>query len=144
MSRLNCLQKQDRIKKIFLKLSSQEAKYHYIIEIGRKTAPMPVCDQTEERLVLGCQSLLYLKVECDHGRLCLQVSSNALISAGLASLLIQVYQGESPETVFECPPLFLKEIGLLSLLSPSRSNGVKSLYQQLQRECLRLIEEKCP
>jgi cysteine desulfuration protein SufE len=92
--------------------------------------------------VPGCQSLLYLKIECKEGLLSLQASSDALISAGLAQLLIQVYDGEPTEAVFKCPPLFLKEIGLLEALSPSRANGLKSLYKKLQNESLKFLVSK--
>lgn len=140
MAHLSCLNKQNDIKETFSHLKSQEEKYHYIIEMGRKAPKMPLSDQTEDRLVVGCQSLLYLQTKCNQNCLSLQVGSNALISAGLAHLLIQVYNGEPPLAVFECPPLFLKEIGLFNLLSPSRSNGLKALYQKLQKDCLQFLK----
>ena len=137
-----CLKKQNLLKESFNALKSQEEKYHRIIELGQAAPPMHPHDQVKENLVAGCQSLLHLKVECTKGLLALQASSDALISAGLAQLLIKVYDGESPEAVFKCPPLFIKEIGLIEALSPSRANGLKSLYQKLQQESLKYLVSK--
>ncbi len=138
----SCIEKQNLLKESFYPFNSQEEKYQLIIELGQAAPPMSPDDQVEENLVAGCQSLLYLKVECVGGLLALQATSDALISAGLAQLLIQTYDGESPEAVFKCPPLFLKEIGLFEALSPSRSNGLKSLYQKLQKESLKFLVSK--
>ncbi len=142
MEYVSCLKKQSLLKETFLALKSQEEKYHRVIEFGQAAPPMPPQDQLEENLVTGCQSRLYLKVECKKGRLALQASSDALISAGLAQLLIQIYDGEPPEAVFKCPPLFLKEIGLIEALSSSRASGLKSLYQKLQQESLKYLVSK--
>lgn len=138
----SCLDKQEQIKKRFLSLKSQDERYQKIIELGQKAPKMTLEDQVEENLVPGCQSLLYLKIRCHEGKLSLQTSSDALISAGLAQLLVQTYNGEPPEAVFRCPPHFLKEIGLLESLSPSRANGLKSLYQKLQKESLKFLVSK--
>ncbi|MDJ0651618.1 MAG: SufE family protein [Simkaniaceae bacterium] len=137
-----CLDKQKKIKKHFLSLTSQEERYQKIIELGQNAPKMATEDQVEENLVAGCQSLLYLKIRCQKGKLSLQTSSNALISAGLAQLLVQIYNGESPEAIFTHPPHFFKEIGLLESLSPSRANGLKSLYQKLQKESLKFLVSK--
>lgn len=138
----SCLNKQERIKKRFLALKSQEERYKKIIELGQKAPKMAIKDQKKDCLVPGCQSLLYLKVQSFEGKLSLQTSSDALISAGLAQLLVEAYSGEPPEAVFHCPPHFLKEMGLLESLSPSRASGLKSLYQKLQKECLKFLVSK--
>ena len=100
---------------------------------------MPMSDRLDDRLVQGCQSQLYLKVTCDNQLLDISTYSDALISSGLAYLISFVYSNEPPEAVFKCPPLFIKEIGLLTLLSPSRSNGLSQLYKKLQQETLKWI-----
>ncbi len=135
----SCLEKQARLKKVFSTLKTWEERYSHVIEMGRALPSIAKEDQVEENRVKGCQSTLYLKVDCIDGHLKLQASSDALISAGLASLLIEVYNGEPPEVVTQCPPLFLKEISLLDALSPGRANGLKSLYQKLQQECLKWL-----
>lgn len=135
----NCLEKQCKFLETFSSLSTQEEKYHHVIELGRSATPMALEDQTENHLVQGCQSLLYLKVACTNKKLLISTHSDALISAGLAFLLTQVYNEEPPEAVFKCPPTFIKEMGLLSVLSPSRANGLNSLYQKLQKESLKWL-----
>lgn len=135
-----CLAKQEQIKKKFSNFNSADEKYQHIIERGRNLPTMSEEDRIEKNRVRGCQSLLFLRVECIEGALRIAVHSDALISAGLAALLIEVYQGESPEAVIKCPPLFLREIGLLESLTPSRANGLKSLYQKLQEESLKFLK----
>jgi cysteine desulfuration protein SufE len=135
----SCLEKQSRLKKIFDALPSKEERYNKIIQLGRSSPRMSKEDQKEEYRVPGCQSLLYLKVTSIHGVLSIQTTSDALISAGLAQLLVEVYDGEPPLAVTHCPPLFLKELGILEALSPSRANGLKSLYQKLQKESLKFL-----
>ena len=142
MKFLSCLDKQKQIKKSFLSLKTQEERYKKIIEFGQKAPKMAAQNQVEENLVPGCQSLLYLKVQNHQGKLSIETSSNALISAGLAQLLVQTYDGEPPEAILHCPPHFLKELGLLESLSPSRANGLKSLYQKLQKESLKFLASK--
>ncbi|MBF5059019.1 SufE family protein [Candidatus Neptunochlamydia vexilliferae] len=139
MSTQSCLEKQAELKKVFSTLKSWEERYNHVIKMGRSLPPIAKEDQIEENRVKGCQSTLYLKVSCVDGRLKLQASSDALISAGLASLITYVYNGELPRAVLECPPLFLKEIALLDALSPGRAIGLKSLYQKLQQECLKWL-----
>jgi cysteine desulfuration protein SufE len=135
----SCLEKQFRLKKNFDSLSSKEERYNKIIQLGQSAPRMSKEDQKEEYRVPGCQSLLYLKVTLINGLLSIQTTSDALISAGLARLLVEVYDGQPPLAVIHCPPLFLKELGILEALSPSRANGLKSLYQKLQKESLRLL-----
>lgn len=135
----SCLDKQSHLQKIFEALPSKEARYEKIIEMGRSAPKMAKDDQSDERLVPGCQSLLYLKVECKEGKLQIQTASDALISAGLAQLLVRIYDGESPLAVIKCPPLFLQKLGILETLSPNRANGLKSLYQKLQNESLKFL-----
>ena len=136
----SCLDKQDALKSAFSSLSTQEEKYHRVIEMGRETVQLPANEHLDEYIVQGCQSLLYLKVECIDHQLVLSTYSDALISSGLASILISIYQNEPPEAVFKCPPTVLKSIGLLSALSPSRANGLKSLFQKLQKDAVKWLK----
>ncbi len=135
----SCLDKQNRFLEIFSAFSTQEEKYNHVIALGRASPPMPTKDHIKEYLVQGCQSLLYLKVTGSNSRIQVSTHSDALISSGLAYLLTHVYDGEPPEAVFKCPPTFLKEMGLLDALSPSRANGLNSLYQKLQKDSLKWL-----
>jgi cysteine desulfuration protein SufE len=82
---------------------------------------------------------MYLEAKLDHEKLILNADSEALISKGLAALLIYVYSEETPTTVANCPPSFIQEIGLTSSLSPARSNGLASLYHKMRQEALKYL-----
>ena len=130
----SCLKNQREIQALLP--DSQEEMYAKIIELGRTLPLYPESAKTEHHLVKGCQSRLYLLTEQKEEKLYFQTCSDALISAGLAALLLKIYNGESPEAVVRCPPHVLKEIGLFRILSPGRSNGMKSLYQKMQQEAM--------
>lgn len=82
---------------------------------------------------------MYLHSYLDNNKMHFSAYSEALISAGLAALLIAVYDGEGPEIVLKCPPLFLETIGIHSSLSPSRANGLSSLFLKMKQESLRCL-----
>jgi cysteine desulfuration protein SufE len=130
-----CQEKQDRLKAMFTSLSPEE-KYQKIIELGRQLPPFNPAAKTPSNLVLGCQSLMHLETRSEDGRLFFNADSEALISKGLAALLIAIYSGEEPHTIAECPPSFIVKIGLQAALSPSRSSGLASLYHRMRQEAL--------
>ncbi len=135
----SCLHKQAEIKTIFAACQAPEARYQKIIELGRQLPPFNPAARTPANLVPGCQSVMYLETSLDDGKLILNADSEALISKGLAALLIRVYSEETPETIANCPPSFVKEIGLHSDLSPARSNGLASLYHKIRQEALKYL-----
>ncbi|QZA58573.1 SufE family protein [Candidatus Rhabdochlamydia porcellionis] len=135
----SCLCKQSLIKKIFDSYITPEEKYQKIIELGKTLPPYPSLDKTPEYLVKGCQSTMYLRSYLKDAKMYFEAYSEALISSGLAALLLSVYQGEFPEVILKCPPLFLEEIGLYAALSPSRSNGLSSLFLRMKQESLKAL-----
>jgi cysteine desulfuration protein SufE len=122
-------------KKIFTSLSTEE-KYKTLMAMGKKLPSYPEALKTSERIVPGCQSLLYLSSTLQDGKLYFNAHTDALISAGLAALLISVYSGESPETILKEEPRFLQELGLASVLSLNRSNGLANIYLKIKKEAL--------
>lgn len=138
----SCLEKQRQIKDFFLSCSSEEAKYHKIIELGRKQPPLTDTNKTNENLVKGCQSQMYLHSYLEEDKIIFEAGSDALISAGLAALLTQVYSGETPETVIKCPPTYLEELGISASLTPSRANGLYSMHLRMKQDALKLLIEK--
>ena len=115
-------------------------RYQIILEMGRSLAPFPEEEKVEHNLVYGCQSTMYLSVQVQEKKLRLRAHSEALISSGLAALLLHCYEGEAPDTLFKFPPTFLSELNIHASLSPGRSNGLSALYLHLQKEVLRLIK----
>ncbi len=127
-------QKELRIRSLFQGFKTPEEKYKKIIEFGRELSPLK--EKGEEHLVRGCQSRVYLVPRWDGRALHFATESDALISAGLAHLLTAVYSGETPETILKHPPTYLKELGILSSLSPGRANGLASMYKRIQQIAL--------
>jgi cysteine desulfuration protein SufE len=122
---------------------SNEELYIKIIEMG-KAAPLisakdlPGCD-----LIEGCQSTMYLKTTFNkEGALYFAVHSEALISKGLAALLISVYNGQTPLDILRTPPLFLQEYRILEALSPNRANGVHALWLRIKADALKYLTAK--
>ncbi|PWU13238.1 MAG: SufE [Chlamydiae bacterium] len=138
----SCLRKQTLAKKIFKTCVTPEEKYQKIIELGKNLPPYPSMNKTPEHLVKGCQSTMYLLSYFQKTKMYFEVYSEALISAGLAALLLSVYQEEPPEVILKCPPLFLEEIGLYAALSPSRSNGLSHLFLRMKQEALQSLTRK--
>lgn len=138
---MSATEKQQAIKEIFDSFASLDAKYEKIIELGKGLPSLSPAARIQENLVQGCQSILYLETTLKEGLIYFNADSDALISKGLAALLIYVYSGETPESLFKEPPLFLKEIGLHQALSPARSNGLASLFKKMQQEALKIISQ---
>ncbi len=135
----SCLAKQLKLKALFSDCSSPITKYEKIIELGRRSPGYPTELMTPEKLVKGCQSQMYLHATFSEGKIYFQAHSEALISAGLAALLLAVYDEETPEVILSCPPLFLEELGIHQNLSPGRSNGLSSLYLRMKQEALNFL-----
>ena len=131
-----CLEKQDLLKKIFDKFSTPDERYLKIMELGKQLPKLDPIYKIEANIVNGCQSTMYLRTYSENGKLFFQVDSDALISLGLAALLVFIYSEETPETILKCPPKCLEELGISALLSPSRANGLYSIHLKMKQEAL--------
>jgi len=132
----------EEIKALFSKSPDPQEKYKTIIELGRNLPDMPARLQTEENRVLGCQSTLYLHSYLEDDRLYFFVSSDALISKGLAAILTLSYQGLALEEMLKSPPNFIKDLDILSSISFNRSNGFANIYQKMKNQALSLLLSK--
>jgi cysteine desulfuration protein SufE len=136
----SCLKKQKDLQERFALCASPEQKYEKIIELGRSLPPLPEEERTPENLVKGCQSQVFLASHLqDDGTVKFHLFSEALISSGLAMLLLEVYDGECPETILKCPPAFLEALGLHATLSPSRAGGLAAIYLRMKQEVLKYL-----
>ena len=108
-------------------------KYEYLIELGKALEPFPEEKKTEDRLIKGCQSRVWLDAELRDGRLYFQADSDAIITRGIISLLIGVYSGETPEAIAADDFGFVSEIGLKDNLSPTRANGLVSMIETIKK-----------
>jgi len=138
----SCLVKQRQIIDLFLACPSEEAKYEKLIEMGRRQTPLAANYKIPENLVKGCQSQMYLHSFWSGDNIIFEADSDALISAGLASLLVQVYSGETPEVVLKCPPSYLDEIGISASLTPNRASGLYSMHLRMKQEALKMLVER--
>lgn len=137
----SCIQKQLEMKAIFAKCLTEEAKYEKLMELGRELPPLNPTHKVKENLVKGCQSTMYLTSQLKDGVVLFEVDSDALVSAGLAMLLIRVYNEETPETILKCPPAYLEELGLSTRLTPNRSSGLYSIHLRMKQDALKLLIE---
>jgi cysteine desulfuration protein SufE len=142
MEHHSCLQKQQNIKALFASCPNEEAKYAKIIELGRAQPPLSPIHKTPENIVKGCQSVMYMRSWKENESIFFHAESDALISSGLASILIQVYSGETPETILKCPPTYLEELGISASLSPSRANGLYSIHLRMKQDALKHLLHK--
>ena len=130
---MTVLERQKMIVEEFAKLSQWEDKYKRIIELGKKLPPFAEELKTEQLKVKGCQSQVWLKAERSPlGEIIFTGDSDALLVKGLLALMLQVFSKSRPEEILEAPIDFLKQLGLDSHLSPSRSNGVFSMIKQMR------------
>lgn len=130
------------VKEIFSACTSPEDRYKKILELGALLPFFDINQKLSCNLVDGCQSVMYVHTTFRDGKLFFTAYSEALISKGLAALLHLVYNDELAEIVLKNPPIFLKELQILPSLSPSRANGVASLFSKLQKASLKFLSSQ--
>lgn len=107
-------------------------KYEYIIDLGKNLEEYPQDAKTDDKLIKGCQSRVWLDYKMDGGRLYFTADSDAVITKGIISLLISVYSGRTPEEIASDDFGFIGRIGLKENLSPTRSNGLVSMIETIK------------
>lgn len=107
-------------------------KYEYLIELGKNLEPFPEDKKTEDRLIKGCQSRVWLDAELRDGKIIFRADSDAVITKGIISLLVDVYSGRTPGEIAGDDFGFLGEIGLKENLSPTRANGLVSMVETIR------------
>ena len=107
-------------------------KYEYLIGLGKELEEYPEEARTEDRLIKGCQSRVWLDSEKRDGKLYFKADSDAIITKGIISLLVSVYSGRTPEEIAGDDFAFLDEIGLKENLSPTRAGGLVSMIATLK------------
>ena len=107
-------------------------RYEYLIELGKALEPYPEEEKTEEKLIKGCQSRVWLDYEMKDGKLYFRADSDAIITKGIISLLISVYSGRTPAEIAADDFGFIDQIGLKENLSPTRANGLVSMIDTIK------------
>lgn len=107
-------------------------RYQYLIDLGRKLPPLDESEKTDDKLLAGCQSRVWLYLEGDAGQVRIRANSDAAIVSGLIALLIRVYSGCSARQIVDTEPYFIDRIGLSSHLSPTRANGLHAMLNAIK------------
>ena len=114
-------------------------KYEYLIELGKDLPIIAEELKTEDRLIDGCQSRVWLNASLIDGEMSFSADSDAIITKGIIGLLIRVMNHQKPEIIASNDLFFIKEIGLQEHLSPSRSNGLVGMVKRMKLEAIKSL-----
>lgn len=107
-------------------------KYEYLIELGKSLPALDESSKTEDNLIRGCQSRVWLDYKVEDGKIFFSADSDAIITKGIISLLIKVCSGATPEDILDFDFDFISKIGLKDNLSPTRANGLVSMIEKIR------------
>ncbi|MBO5419532.1 MAG: SufE family protein [Bacteroidales bacterium] len=112
-------------------------KYEYLIELGKALKDYPESSKTDDRLIKGCQSRVWLDYEFRDGKIWFNADSDAIITKGIISLLIGIYSERTPQEILSSDFSVVEKIGLKENLSPTRANGLVSMIAKIRNiaEC---------
>ena len=127
---------QDEIIEEFTALDDWMDRYQMLIDLGEEQAPLVDADKTEQNLIDGCQSRVWIVCEEKDGKLHFRADSDALIVKGLVALVLQVVNDHRPDEIYAADLYFIERIGLRDHLSPTRSNGLLAMVKQIRMYAL--------
>ena len=128
---------QDEIIEEFSGFDDWMDKYQLLIDLGNEQEPLEEKYKTEQNLIDGCQSRVWLQADMEEdGTLHFKAESDALIVKGIVALLIRVLSGHTPQEILDADLYFIEEIGLKEHLSPTRSNGLVAMVKQMRSYAL--------
>ena len=123
---------QDEVIEEFSDFEDWMDKYQLLIDLGNEQQPLDEKYKTEQNLIDGCQSRVWLQADLVDGKVVFQAESDALIVKGIVTLLIRVLSGHTPAEILEADLYFIEQIGLREHLSPTRSNGLLAMLKQMK------------
>jgi cysteine desulfuration protein SufE len=129
-------EREEEIVEEFSLFDSWEEKYEYIIDLGKKLEPLDEQFKVGENIIKGCQSTVWLTSEFKNGKVFYKADSDAVIVKGLVSMLIKVLSGHEPDQILEAKLDFIKDIGMMTHLAQTRSNGLLSMVKQIKNYAL--------
>ena len=127
---------QDEIIEEFTALDDWMDRYQMLIDLGEEQSPLADADKTEQNLIDGCQSRVWILCEEKDGKLHFRADSDALIVKGLVALVLQVVNDHRPDEIYAADLYFIERIGLRDHLSPTRSNGLLAMVKQIRMYAL--------
>ncbi|WP_461532554.1 SufE family protein [Sinomicrobium sp.] len=107
-------------------------RYEYMIELGKSLPLIEEKYKTDDNLIKGCQSKVWVHAELKADKLCFTADSDAIITKGIIAILIRVFSEQPPRDIIDADTAFIDEIGLKEHLSPTRANGLVSMVKQLK------------
>ncbi|MEJ1241541.1 SufE family protein [Chryseolinea sp. T2] len=130
---------QDEIIEEFALLDGDmEMTVFYIMELGQKLPAFAETDRTEENVVKGCQSKVWLTAKLEGDKIMFSADSNTAITKGLVSLLVRIFNGRTPDEILAAELYFMKKIGMERFIGTQRSNGFASMIKQMKLYALAL------
>jgi cysteine desulfuration protein SufE len=129
---MTILETQNQIIEEFSMFDDWMDKYNYLIEMGKDCPLIDTQYKTNNYLISGCQSRVWLHAAFADGKITFSADSDAVITKGIVNLLIRVFSGHSPDEIMKAETDFLDQIGLKEHLSPTRSNGLLSMVKQMK------------
>lgn len=123
---------QDELIDEFSMFENWEERYQYMIDLGKS---LPLIDEqykTQENIIKGCQSRVWVHAEMDNEKVAFTADSDAIITKGIIAILIRVFSNQNPQDIIDANTDFIDEIGLKEHLSPTRANGLVSMIKQLK------------
>lgn len=139
---MSITEKQQQLVDQFSSLTEWMDRYTLLIEKGKDCPTLPDAEKNESFLIKGCQSRVWIKAEYTDGKVFFKADSDAVITKGIAALLIYVFSGEAPADIVNAPTDFLDKMGLKEHLSPTRSNGLTAMLKQIKLYALALSIKK--
>ncbi|MBQ9262258.1 MAG: SufE family protein [Prevotella sp.] len=133
---------QDEIIEEFSGFDDWMDKYQLLIDLGNEQDPLDDKYKTEQNLIDGCQSRVWLQADLIDGKLLFTAESDALIVKGIVALLIRVLSGHTPQEILDADLYFIEEIGLKEHLSPTSSNGLLAMVKQMRMYALAFSQKK--
>ena len=127
---------QDEIIEEFQDFEDWMDRYQLLIDMGSDQPELPVKYKTEQNLIDGCQSRVWLQADLIDGKVQFQAESDALIVKGIVALLLRVFNNQSPKDILDADLYFIEQIGLREHLSPTRSNGLLAMLKQMKMYAL--------
>lgn len=114
-------------------------KYEFLISYGKELEPMDDASKTEDKLIRGCQSKVWLNAEFDGEKMIFSADADAIVTKGIIGLLVRVLNHQKPEEIAKAELKFIDEIGLKEHLSPTRSNGLLSMVKQMKLHAIQAL-----
>ena len=132
---------QDEVIEEFSEFTDWMDRYQMLIDLGNDLEPLDERYKTEQNLIDGCQSRVWLQADYDGSVITFTAESDALIVKGIIALLIQVLSGHTPKEILDADLYFIDRIGLKEHLSPTRSNGLLAMVKQIRMYALAFSEK---